>query len=409
MLAGMTSGAPRHGRDTPTNSLSMVTASRRRPSFGGRSVTNLGGSSMSGPSPVSVLNCPIDCVRRPSVLDVAKAFDQYRTLGQWKEHVPCHIVIGRNPDYRFMFGTTLAEIHDRIEALASETGEYYLVCARYGDRPVPASDLRFDDRTTARAAAVTTEQYRSALRRYDPQVPYYDIIVCQESDIDSGATRQRDGFEAVTSEVGDWSLTEPVINTTTPDRDPLVEFCHRVAASVFETLSDHGYAAVESTVMDAYFELAERLSSTDDLCFCLLESMAVDLGGQLSPDEQETILRETAARLPPVDSSDRPVSATLSLLEDRGLLGSYTQSPPSVDFDRGIRSVVVQISEYGLTPRHGHLPVLPLALELYRHQPDCTSPSIDVVARDDGWQLTIARCGATGPSGLVSAPILSGG
>ena len=41
-----------------------------------------------------------------------------------------------------MIGTTLTEIRDHIESLASDDGEYYLVCARYGDRPVPASDLR---------------------------------------------------------------------------------------------------------------------------------------------------------------------------------------------------------------------------------------------------------------------------
>ena len=37
-----------------------------------------------------------------------------------------------------MIGTTLVAISDHIEALASETGDFTLVCARYGDRPVPA-------------------------------------------------------------------------------------------------------------------------------------------------------------------------------------------------------------------------------------------------------------------------------
>ena len=76
---------------------------------------------------------------------------------------------------------TLVDIRDRIRALASEDGEFSLVCARYGDRPVPADGLRFDSRATARAAARETERYRAALRRYDPQLPYYDVIVRQEA------------------------------------------------------------------------------------------------------------------------------------------------------------------------------------------------------------------------------------
>jgi len=71
-----------------------------------------------------------------------------------------------------MVGTTLTEIHEHIESLTSDDGEYYLVCARYGDRPVP---VRFDTRETVRTAAQATTRYRQALRRYDPQVPYYGL------------------------------------------------------------------------------------------------------------------------------------------------------------------------------------------------------------------------------------------
>lgn len=73
----------------------------------------------------------------------------------------------------------LTELRTHIETLASETGEYSLRCCRFGDRPVPAAGLRFDTRPVARAAARATEQYRAALRRYDPSLPCYDIVVCQ--------------------------------------------------------------------------------------------------------------------------------------------------------------------------------------------------------------------------------------
>ena len=75
--------------------------------------------------------------------------------------------------------STLTSIRERIEALASADGRYYVTCARTGDRPVPAAGHRFPDRATARAAARLTERYRAVLRRYDPQVPSYDPIVRQ--------------------------------------------------------------------------------------------------------------------------------------------------------------------------------------------------------------------------------------
>ena len=75
--------------------------------------------------------------------------------------------------------STLTGIRERIEALASADGRYYVTCARTGDRPVPAAGHRFPDRATARAAARLTERYRAVLRRYDPQVPSYDPIVRQ--------------------------------------------------------------------------------------------------------------------------------------------------------------------------------------------------------------------------------------
>ncbi|MFD1525879.1 DUF7552 domain-containing protein [Halolamina salina] len=90
----------------------------------------------------------------------------------------------------------LCPLRRRIEALASERGEFYLVCSRYGDRPVPADGCRFESRAVARRAARLTEEYRSALRRYDPKLPQYDIVVRQtpeiraEADPDGAGARQ---------------------------------------------------------------------------------------------------------------------------------------------------------------------------------------------------------------------------
>lgn len=79
-----------------------------------------------------------------------------------------------------MVDTPLTDIRSDIESLSSESGEYYLVCARTGEQPVPAAGRRFASREQARAGARAVERYRAALRRYDSRVPCHDIIVCQE-------------------------------------------------------------------------------------------------------------------------------------------------------------------------------------------------------------------------------------
>jgi hypothetical protein len=77
---------------------------------------------------------------------------------------------------------TLCAIRERIEALATATGEYYVVCGRTGQRPVPVDDVWFPDRETAAEAAQTARAYRSLLREYDPQTPVHDFVVCQRVD-----------------------------------------------------------------------------------------------------------------------------------------------------------------------------------------------------------------------------------
>ena len=302
-----------------------------------------------------------------------------------------------------MIGTTLAEIRDHIESLASDDGEYYLVCARYGDRPVPASDLRFDTRATARAAAQATTQYRQALRRYDPQVPYYDIVACQAADIRTRRARIEARRDSRSTDPA--ALAEPTVDRSSSVGRELVEFCHRVAAVVFETLSDHGYGAVEDAVMDAYFAHAETVGDPDELCLCLLESMAGELDERLSVADQAELIADTAARLEsPTDDVD-PLDATLTALDRRGVIEGYTRSPYSIDLGGGAESVVVQISGYALEAHDGRLPVLPLTLELCRHYTERPARSIQVTAVDGGWRLTLGLGDVDDRNGLVSVPI----
>ncbi|WP_241154917.1 hypothetical protein [Halorubrum sp. CSM-61] len=271
-----------------------------------------------------------------------------------------------------------------------------------GDRPIPAAGNRFPDRATARAAARATEQYRSALRRYDPQVPYYDLIVCEETSRDATIVQPQE----TATETPKHSLSEPAIaDSTTPERRDLVEFCHRVAGAVFETLSEGGYDGIESGVMDAYFQHAETVGDPDELCLCLLESMTSELHERLSPADQAKVLTDAAARLESPSDDDSALDASLTTLEQRGLIESYTRSPYSVDLDGGAGAVVVQISGYALSAHEDRLPVLPLTLELCRHHTEQSPQSVQVAAVDDGWQLTFGLADTGDQNGLVSAPI----
>lgn len=302
-----------------------------------------------------------------------------------------------------MVGMTLVEIRDHIETLASEDGEYSIVCGRTGDRPVPAAGKQFADRTIARSAARATEQYRTVLRRYDPQVPYYDLIVCQ----DTGPITRTEDLDGESRNEHQRTLAEPVLDgrLATPAQRDLVEFCHRVAGAVFETLSETNHDRVERAIMEAYFELAETIADPADFCLCLLESMATELGDRLDTPEQATVLEDAATRLEPADTTATPLTATLRFLEDRGLVGSYSRSPWSVDLDGGARSVVVQLSEYALSPRDGRLPVLPLVLDLYRREPTAYPTSLRVAGCENGWRITFVLAGTAEPTGLASAPI----
>jgi len=306
-----------------------------------------------------------------------------------------------------MVGPTLVEIREHIETLASEDGEYYIVCGRTGDRPVPAAGKRFADRATARSAARATEQYRTALRRYDPQVPYYDLIVCQDTE----PIIRTEDLERKSRTEHQQPLSEPVLDSrlaTHAQRD-LVEFCHRAAGAVFETLSTTNHDHVERAIMDAYFELAETIADPDELCLYLLESMATELDDRLDASEQVTVLEDAATRLEPAQVSETPLTATLTFLEDRGLVDSYTRSPWSIDLDGGARSIVVQLSEYALSPRDGRLPVLPLVLDLYRRQPTECPTSLRVVERENGWRITFVLAETAEPTGVASVPIDSEG
>jgi phage baseplate assembly protein W len=315
-----------------------------------------------------------------------------------------------------MIGTTLEDIRTHIEALASEDGSYYLICARYGDRPVPTAGLRFETRTKARVAARATEQYRAALRRYDPRLPHYDVIVCEDvpatyshgdTEAETAEQNEKREIDAHEPDVASAESFAPGLGGTKCDRSRRAEFCHRVAAAVFEALSAAGHDEVESAVMEVYFELAESVPDLDDLCLCLLESMATEIDQRLSAAEQAQLINAAVDRLPGPESTDHPVAATLASLDRCEVIAGYSWSPSVETDDSNGRGVVLRVRDYALSPRVDELPVLPIVVELARHQPAMRLSSVGVTEIDDGWQLSLEFAQNATPDDLVSARIRS--
>jgi len=288
-----------------------------------------------------------------------------------------------------MIGTTLSDIRRHIESLAARNGDYYLICGRTGDRPVPADGLAFDCRPTARAAATATEQYRTALRRYDPQLPCYDVIVCQRS----AAVRSPEDTECRLAAEGS-----------------TVDFCHTVAGVVFETIADSPHGTLQSAIMDRYLALAETIAHPDELCLRLIEAIATELDARLSPGEQAEILRAAAERLstptpPPTAASTDPLETALDSLQSVSMLETYTLDCQSVRC--ASTRWALTLEDYSLGS-HDRVVTLPLVVECFRRLSavDLRISGVERVATTPpSWQLTITATadGSGGPLSVVDA------
>ncbi|ARS89407.1 DUF7551 domain-containing protein [Natrarchaeobaculum aegyptiacum] len=292
-----------------------------------------------------------------------------------------------------MVGATLDDIRRYVESLASDSGEYGLICGRTGERPVPAAGLTFETRATARAAARATEQYRAALRRYDPQLPYYDVIACQRPYDGVGA----DGF--VSPETG------RSIESDTCTEPSTIDFCHAVAGAVFEAVAASSHADVERAIMDTYFDVAESTSHPDELCLTLVESMATELETALEPAAQLELLQSAATRLPSSQPTGPPLEATLSRLQAVAAVTGYSLEPtPATGSRRGSWSVTLE--QYAFGRSADRLVTLPLGLELLRRQPGdgLAISSVERVAdRSASWRLVVSSTAPSAANGIVRA------
>jgi hypothetical protein len=299
----------------------------------------------------------------------------------------------------------LADLRAHIESLASDTGEFALVCGRYGEQPVPAAGLWFPTRAVARSAAAATARYRDCLREYDPSVPQYDIVVCQGHPTSSPPS-PHPRHSGVDGHSGDAFRSPRAV-------EPLVTFCHSVAAAVFGALTEHGHEEIETRVMRAYDEYAAADPTADDLCLRLLERMSTMVATRLSPDEQATLLDSAADRLDAVaPNQDRPgndIDTALACLAETHGIGEFRDAGWEQCRRTGIRTVRVDVSAYAFAPRQGRLPTLPVVIALYASRLDWRPVAVSVRTASDGWQFRIAPLGEARPAGLASACVESGG
>ncbi|WP_126664147.1 DUF7551 domain-containing protein [Haloterrigena salifodinae] len=281
-----------------------------------------------------------------------------------------------------MVGTTLREIRHEIERLASDDGDYYVVCARSGERPVPVAGQRFATRTAAADAARATEQYRAALRQYDPQLPYYDPIVRQEQPLHVG-----DGPDD--PDGGTDPVPQQPVDRGGEADDPLISFCHDVSGAVFEALSGSEHDEAETAIMETYLAAAEATTDRNTLCLVLLEAMAAELERHLTVDERTRLLRDAAANLPSVASAADPVEASLAYLDSLSLVRAYDvvrEPRPEID------AWSVSLRGYAIDCDGRRFPTLPIGIDILRRTSEATAALgvTDVTALGEGdWELVV--------------------
>jgi hypothetical protein len=310
-----------------------------------------------------------------------------------------------------MFGGTLRDLRERIADRHEDDGRYYVNCARTGERPVPVADKRFPTRETAVAAAELAGEYRAELRRYDPRLPHYDLVVSEapgtDDPVDSVSVASESFDSAASSDSATASASVTSSNlAASPDSGSASDFCHDVSAAVFEALSELGETSVERAALEAYLHSAESVTDPDELCLVLLATMATEIDARLDPDRQGAVLRAAADRLAtpsgpgtspthgarsgldaPGERSD-PMTATLARLDGHSLVGDYAVSEGEA---RSGRSWTISVEEYAFDSVNGNVPTLPLAVELLRHLPDETIAVADLRATgNSGWECVVS-------------------
>ncbi|SFR46213.1 DUF7551 domain-containing protein [Halogeometricum limi] len=288
-----------------------------------------------------------------------------------------------------MVGGTLRDIRSHADRLSASDGPYAVVCDRLGREPLPLVGLRFGTASDAERAADAASDYRSALRRYDPQVPHHEPLVRRVAD---GTLEHAPPAEA-------------------DARTRYFSFCHDVTGAVFESLSTTGHRGVESAAMETYLTLAEVVDDHDDFCLAMLWSVLSELDVRLDDDGQRTVVAEAASSLgdattgaiEPEPTVGDALGATMARLEDASFVRGFDVSGvPGGD------AWEVTFGGYALAERTGRLPTLPVAVDVVRRLDERSVAFTEATPLTEGrWRLRVED--GRDSAGLVSLNVTDEG
>jgi hypothetical protein len=74
---------------------------------------------------------------------------------------------------------TLQHLRAQLEERAVADGDFRVACKDTGISPEPVAEALFDSYEDAEWASRTASRYRATLRRLDPAVPSYDLVVSE--------------------------------------------------------------------------------------------------------------------------------------------------------------------------------------------------------------------------------------
>ncbi|MFB6087756.1 MAG: hypothetical protein ABEJ85_04480, partial [Haloarculaceae archaeon] len=82
---------------------------------------------------------------------------------------------------------------ERISALAAEDGTYTVACRETGVSPDPVTGVTFESYADAERARDAARAYREAMRRLDPALREYELVVSrtEERGIEMASVRER--------------------------------------------------------------------------------------------------------------------------------------------------------------------------------------------------------------------------
>jgi hypothetical protein len=90
---------------------------------------------------------------------------------------------------------TARAARERVAELSSAEGRFAVACRETGRRPAPVADAVFDSYGDAERARDAAREYRTAMRRVDPDLTEFTLAVCHADDRRVAVTARRESTD----------------------------------------------------------------------------------------------------------------------------------------------------------------------------------------------------------------------